>query len=393
MKAGVRPGRIRRFSLAGTHMKDLLARPSYRLLALAAVCAALAACGAREPAEPPPRPAPTVVVRPDAQAAGWTAPGVIAAPESTPLSFRQAGLILRRHAGLGDAVRAGQVLAELDPGPWRQNLESAQAAQRAAREALDVAERQGRRDQAQGREGLIAQAQAEQTRGQLAQARARYEQASQALAHARDQMAYTRLAAGHEGVIVAEQASTGQNVAAGQSVYTLAWGDGLEAVVDLPARRVAGIEPGRMAEVEPVALPGVRLPARVREVARAADPATLGFRVKLRLDAPPPALRLGMTATVRFQAPEAAGARYTLPATALFHQGDRPAVWVVDAQGALAPRAVEVAAYGADTVTVSAGLEPGQVVLAQGAHTVSEGQRVEAVPYRPRAAAPSGDGR
>ncbi|WP_368648193.1 efflux RND transporter periplasmic adaptor subunit [Castellaniella ginsengisoli] len=376
-------------------MKDTLVRPSYRSArqaALMAACVVLAACGARDPAEPPPRPAPTVEIQPDAHAVAWTSPGVIAAPESTPLSFRQAGLVLRRHAGLGEAVRAGQVLAELDPAPWRQNLASAQARYEAARVARDVAERQWRRDRAQGSEGLIAQAQAEQTRGQWAQARAEFEQASQALAHARDQMAYTRLTAGHDGVIVAEQAAAGQNVAAGQPVYTLAWGDGLEVVVDLPERRVAGVELGQAAEVEPVARPGVRLTARVREIARAADPASLGFRVKLRLDAPDPALRLGMTATVRFLASAAAGARYTLPATALFHQGDRPAVWVLDDQGALALRTVEVAAYGTETVTLSAGVAPGQIVLAQGAHTVSEGQRVEAVPYQPRAAAPGGDG-
>src|SRR5690606_32973085 len=125
------------------HMKDTLARLPYRL-ALSSACAVLAACVAREPAEPPTRPAPAITVRPDAQAAVWTVPGMIAAPESTPLSFRQAGLILQRHAGLGDAVRAGQVLAELDPDPWRQNLESAQALYQAAREALDVAERQWR---------------------------------------------------------------------------------------------------------------------------------------------------------------------------------------------------------------------------------------------------------
>ncbi|WP_368648632.1 efflux RND transporter periplasmic adaptor subunit [Castellaniella ginsengisoli] len=376
-------------------MKDTLVRPSYRSArqaALMAACVVLAACGARDPAEPPPRPAPTVEIQPDAHAVAWTSPGVIAAPESTPLSFRQAGLVLRRHAGLGEAVRAGQVLAELDPAPWRQNLASAQARYEAARVARDVAERQWRRDRAQGSEGLLAQAQAEQTRGQWAQARAEFEQASQALAHARDQMVYTRLTAGHDGVIVAEQAAAGQNVAAGQPVYTLAWGDGLEVVVDLPERRVAGVELGQAAEVEPVARPGVRLTARVREIARAADPASLGFRVKLRLDAPDPALRLGMTATVRFLASAAAGARYTLPATALFHQGDRPAVWVLDDQGALALRTVEVAAYGTETVTLSAGVAPGQIVLAQGAHTVSEGQRVEAVPYQPRAAAPGGDG-
>src|SRR5690606_41983138 len=104
-----------------------------------------------------------------------------------------------------------------DPDPWRQDLESAQALYKAAREALDVAERQWRRDRTQGREGLIAQSQAEQTRGQLAQARAQYEQARQGLAHARDQMVYTQLTAGRDGVIVAEPARTGQDGAAGQA--------------------------------------------------------------------------------------------------------------------------------------------------------------------------------
>lgn len=372
-------------------MKDMLVRSSSRLT-LVAACAVLAACGARESADPLPLPAPTVLVQPDAQAVAWSAPGVIAAPESTPLSFRQAGLVLLRHVGLGDVVRAGQVLAELDPEPWRQNLASAQAGQLAAREALDVAERQWQRDRFQGREGLIAQAQMEQTRGQLAQARAQHEQATQALARARDQMAYTRLMADHDGVIVAEQAATGQNVAAGQPVYTLAWGDGLDVVVDLPAHRVTDIRPGQAAGIELVARPGLRLSARVREIARAADPATLGFRTKLRLDEPAPALRLGMTATVRFQDVAAPGARYVLPATALFHQGDQPAVWVVGADGVLALRTVEVTAYGADTVTVSKGLEPGLRVLAQGVHTVSAGQRVEAVPYRPRATVPGRGG-
>ena len=85
------------------------------------------------------------------------------------------------------------------------------------------------------------------------------------------------------------------------------------------------------------ALAGRRFDARVREISPAADPQSRTYRVKLTLTDPGPRCALGMTgeaAVARRSVAGAAGGRGTfkVPATALFHQGENAAVWVIRAQ-------------------------------------------------------------
>jgi multidrug efflux system membrane fusion protein len=129
-------------------------------------------------------------------------------------------------------------------------------------------------------------------------------------------------------------------------------------------------------------VPGKRFTARVRELSPAADAQSRTYRAKLTLEAPTPDVRLGMTADVSFARPPAAGRSpsFTLPATALFHEGKLPAVWVVTSADTLALRRVDVSRYGERTVTVSSGLNAGERVVWQGVHTVSAGDKVRVVP-------------
>jgi membrane fusion protein, multidrug efflux system len=88
-----------------------------------------------------------------------------------------------------------------------------------------------------------------------------------------------------------------------------------------------------------------------------------------------------MTADVSFARSSAAGQgqAFTLPATALFHDGKLPAVWVVTSGDTLALRHVGIARYGERTVTVSSGLTAGERIVWQGVHTVSAGDKVRVV--------------
>ncbi len=64
-----------------------------------------------------------------------------------------------------------------------------------------------------------------------------------------------------------------------------------------------------------------------------------------------------MTASVAFDAQAAQGKIYTLPATALFHDGAEPAVWVVKApDDVLELRRVTLGRYDALRITVTGGL-------------------------------------
>jgi multidrug efflux pump subunit AcrA (membrane-fusion protein) len=68
-----------------------------------------------------------------------------------------------------------------------------------------------------------------------------------------------------------------------------------------------------------------------------------------------------------------------LPLSALYQQGDKPAVWVYSGtpeQGKVELRPVTVAAYVQDAVLVAAGLQAGEQVVTAGVHKLIPGQTV-----------------
>ncbi|WP_175867369.1 efflux RND transporter periplasmic adaptor subunit [Burkholderia contaminans] len=357
-------------------------RSGSRVALLVGAAFVLAACHPKESAPPAPRPVVALPAHADDAAVARTLPGEIQPRYATPLSFRIAGKIIERKVRLGDTVKAGQVVALLDPSDVEKNAASAQAQLDAATHSLAFAKQQLDRDRAQAHENLIATTQLEQTENSYTSALAQRDQAQQQLALAKNQLRYATLVADHAGTITAEQADTGQNVSAGQAVYQLAWSGDVDVVSDVPEAALASLTPGHTANVTLPSLPGRQFAAKVREIAPAADPQSRTYRVKLTLTAPDAAIRLGMTASVAFDGAPATGGTQpiTLPATALFHDGQQPAVWVLRTKDdTLELRRVDVARFNERTVTVSHGLQPGERVVLQGVHTVSAGEKVRAI--------------
>ncbi|MGF6478352.1 multidrug efflux system membrane fusion protein [Paraburkholderia sp. JPY419] len=344
---------------------------------------ALAACHAKETEVTLPRPVIAVVVHRDSKPVLATLPGEVNARYATPLSFRVAGKLVERKVRLGDTVTAGQVLARLDADDAQRSLASAQAQLMAAQHRLTFAEQQLDRDRAQAQEQLISTAQLEQTQDAYVVAAAQRDQAVQQFALLKNQTQYTVLTADHAGVVTAEDADTGQNVAAGQPVYHLAWSGEVDILCDVPESLLNALAVGSAASVSLPAVTDRRFTAHVRELSPAADPGSRTYRAKLTLDAPGPEVRLGMTATITFA--DASGEAQaddpiTLPASALFHDGNAPAVWVVrPGDEALELRRVQVGRYDDRTISVARGLTDGERVVLQGVHTVSAGETVRAV--------------
>ncbi len=366
------------------------ARPLIVSAGLAAILA-LGACGKKEAPPLPPRPVVSMAVHRDESAASASYPGELQARYSTPLSFRVAGKIIERNVRLGDTVKPGEVLARLDPADFDKNTASAAAQFDAADHRYVFAKQQLDRDTAQASANLIAHMQLEQTQDSYVSALAQRKQAEQQLALARDQQRYATLVADRAGLITAEQADTGQNVQAGQAVYNLAWSGDIDVVSDLPENAIATLQRGETAEVTLPALPGKRYTARVRELAPAADAQSRTWRTRLTLDHPDAATRLGMSANIVLgvNRPSETDA-FTLPATALFHDGSAPALWVIhQPDNVLQLRRVSVARYDARTITVSRGLADGERIVLQGVHTVTAGEKVQPVaPLHPEDFAP-----
>jgi multidrug efflux system membrane fusion protein len=359
--------------------------PTPRALTRRPVCLAgaivmsllLVACGKKAPEVDQAVP---VIAQPVQAVDGISAgryPGDIHARYEMPLSFRIGGQLTARYVNPGDVVKKGQALAQLDPTDASNQLAAAKAALEAAEHRLLFATQQRDRDEAQSKQNLISHLQLEQTQDAYASALAARDQAKQQFELAQNQSRYTTLIADHDGAITSRQADVGQVLSAGQAVFGFAWSGEREVYLDVPESRIDGIVIGQEAKVTLPALPGRVFDARVREISPAADPQSRTYLVKLTIDQPGNVLQLGMTADVALQGAKPSNTVISIPATALFHQNEHPAVWVIrPADATLELRAVTVSRYGEHDVLIASGLQVGERVVMQGVHTVSVGEKV-----------------
>lgn len=329
------------------------------LALIGATALTLAACGKEE--------APAAAIRPvlvqqvgAADAAAVTSyVGEIRARHESDLGFRIAGKIVARLVNVGAAVRAGQALARIDPADAMLQAKQAEA-------ALALAESDARRYRDLRAKSFVSQAalDAKETALEAAQAQSGL---------ARNQAAYTTLTADHAGVVTALLAEVGQVVAAGQGVLRLARPDEKEVVVSVPEGRVAALRAAKTLTVTSWAAPQDKLPGRLRELAPAADPATRTYAARISILKADAALQLGMTATVSL--PPQLSPGILIPAAAVVNDGRQAYVWIV-ADDRVARRAVRIRQLREDGVVVDGGLQPGELIVAAGAHKLAEGQAV-----------------
>lgn len=294
------------------------------------------------------------------------------------LGFRVPGQLVERSAQTGQQVRAGQTLARLDPQDLRLGQEAARASLASAQAQQELAENDFKRYVALRDQGFISGAELERRDATVKSARAAAQQARAQLDVQTNQSGYALLLADASGVITAVEAEPGMVVAAGASVLRLAHDGPRDAWFSVPEDRVAALRAlqGRTGTlvVRSWGADANAWPATVREVAAAADPATRTFLVKADLGKAP--VSLGQTATVVMAGPPVAQA-LLLPLTALFEQGGKTRVWVLDRTSMLVqPRDVQLLAPHGNQVTIGSGLKPGETIVTAGVHALSPGQKV-----------------
>lgn len=346
------------------------------LLVSCALALALVACGKGPAAPEPVRAVKVVTVAPSPAHAGLEFPAEVRPRVEARLGFRVGGKIQVRQAELGQRVRAGQVLAEVDPQDYRLALDAARAQVAAAATNRDLAAAEFKRFAALKEQNFISGAELERRESNLKAAQAQLEQAQAQLAAQGNQADYTRLLAPAAGVVTGIEAEPGQVVAAGAPVVRLAQDGPLDVVFSVPEDRVAAVRTGSQVQVRPWADERV-LTGQVREVAASADPVTRTYLVKVGLPAQAQ-LPLGSTVSVAPSALARNGAPVIkLPTSALRQEGQGTSVWVVDpASMTVRVQSVQVATADGNEAVIAAGLHPGMQVVAAGVHVLSPGEKV-----------------
>ncbi|MBQ0959724.1 efflux RND transporter periplasmic adaptor subunit [Ideonella sp. 4Y11] len=356
----------------------MAAIPFRAVLLVLVAAAALTACQPKTPAPEPER-----AVRLFKVGDSGTPPGQIFAAEirartETVLSFRVPGRLESRLVDNGQAVKAGQVLARLDPADLQLAQQAADAGALAAKTNLDQLEADLLRYRELRAQGFVGPAELERREAAAKAARAQWDQARASAQAQGRQAGYTTLVAPAAGVVTGVLAEPGQVLAAGTPLLRLAQDGPRDVVFSVPEGRIDTLRTlkGR-ADALLMQLWGQTedIPVTLRELAAAADPVTRTFQAKADLGrANPP---LGQTAQVRLVSAGAARG-WRLPLGAIFAHEAGSAVWVFDrAASVIRLRPVQLAGADGNWALVVGGLKEGEEVVSAGTHLLAAGQKVK----------------
>jgi len=317
-----------------------------------------------------------------------------------------AGRVRRVMVDVGDAVKAGQLLAEMDPVDFDDRVAALDAS--VARAGSLVAATQAQRRDAQARQELAAinarryadlgaqnfisagavearlqeQTSAESVVGaadaNLAAARQDLQRLAAERAALRQQRDNLRLLAPADGVVVSRDAEPGSTVVAGQAVLRLIEPATLWVRTRLDQGRSAGLAAGLPASIVLRSNPSASIAGRVARVEATSDSVTEERVALVSFDTPPVGVSSGELAEVTLTLP-ATSRTLLLPNPSLHRRADRLGVWRVDGNGLrFAP--VRVGQTGLDgQVQVLDGLQAGDEVVVYSEKELTAGSRIQVV--------------
>jgi membrane fusion protein, multidrug efflux system len=301
--------------------------------------------------------------------------GEVRARIESNLGFRVAGKVLSRPAEIGQRVKAGQLLAQIDPQDYRASADAAEAQLVAAQTNRDVAGADFKRYQDLHAQGFISVAELQRREAAFILAQAQWKQAQAQSSVQGNQSGYTRLLADGAGIVTSVDASAGQVVAAGQPVVRLALDGPRDVVFSVPEDKLDLVKTGDKVKVRQW-VDGQVLEAVVRDVSASADSVTRTFVAKAALpkDAAPV---LGSTATVNLARGKDAAKTIKLPTSALRLEAGATSVWVLDPNTmTVKSQAIEVNTADGNEAVVTSGLQSGDQVVLSGVHVLTAGQKV-----------------
>jgi RND family efflux transporter MFP subunit len=309
-------------------------------------------------------------------------PGVVSARYASDLGFQVAGRIAKRSVELGQTVRKGQVLMQLDGSDYQLASAAAQDQVLVAKTQYDQANADAKRMVTLVKAGAISVAESERQTARAEAAKAQYQQAQRQADLSRNRLRYSSLVAPYDGVVTAVRAEAGQVIGEGAPVVSIAKPGEMEIAADIPEGLMATVSK-QEAEADIWGSDAPRITLRLREISPAASQPLRTYRARFSLHKATPeqlaALHLGMTAQVVMKSAEAPSTAVILPATALVKARDKVSVWLVnDKAPTLQKQAVQVLSFNNETVAVK-GVPDGAKVVIAGVQKLDAKMQVRAV--------------
>jgi len=293
--------------------------------------------------------------------------GFVQAQDSVPVGAKADGRLLAVNVQVGDKVRAGQVLAKLDPIQATEGVRAAEARLVAAEASLRQAEQAHARAASLRERGVGTVAAVDTAIQALLAAQSQRDQSNADLSKARQALADMTVIADGPGIVTQRHAEPGQVVSAAQSIVSLARDGAREAVFYAPDGVDLTMLMDRRIKMHTLDGQILKFDAKVSEISPVADPSSGTVKVTARLldEKLQPGLGAAVSSDIEIELPST----YSMPWTVLATLDGAPAVWVVDPETRrVSLKAVQVSRYTDDAVEIASGIDEGDLVVGAGSN-------------------------
>ena len=302
--------------------------------------------------------------------------GALRALQTAVIKARVAGELQGVTKREGDAVRAGEVLARVDPTEGQARVRQAEQQAQAALAQVQIAQRTLSNNQALVGQGFISATALETAQANLAATEANHRAAQAALDIARKALADAVLTAPFNGQVAARLAQNGERVGVDARILELVDTSAFELEAALSPADATAVQVGQTVSLRVEGQPQA-LAARVARISPSVQPGSRSVLVYLQV-APAPGLRQGLFAQGLIVVATAQGV--AVPQSAVRNDKPQPYVQLVE-QGKVVHRTVALSSSGlagepAEPVWLLAELSEGAVVLRAQAGLIREGTEV-----------------
>ena len=323
-----------------------------------------------------------VAAKRGSQKADIVLPASLYAMQETTIYARTNGYLKRWLVDIGDQVKAGQVLAEIEAPEVDRELDQAHASRAQVKANLDLARVTSDRYAALLKEEAVSPQEVDEKYGVHEARKADYAAAAANLRRLEQMKSFQRVTAPFAGTIVARNVDVGSLIQAGSAsssgwLFKLAQTDTIRVHAAVPQSSMRMIKPGMTVDLVVPELGERVFPAKVMRSAGAFDSATRTMVVEMHVPNHGGPLLPGMYAQAKINLVNAEP-NLQVPINALMIGGDGTRVAVVDTGGIIHIKPVKLGRDFGKEVEILAGLSDNDRVINNPRDSLAEGTKVRA---------------
>ena len=367
----------------------------WKMTILAVAAMLLTSCQSEEDnaqsLEPVVRGLKTVLVKDQESSTIRRFPSVLQPSEVTTMSFEISGKMGAMDLKVGQIVKQGELLAQLDTRSLEIQVESSQAAVQQAEATAENAVASLKRQQELFDKKVITRATLDNAQTSASTSAAALAQTRKQLETSTENLGKAELKSTIDGIINSVLVESFTIVSPGTPIATLYRADGFEVSFSVSYEVVQRLTVGKPVFIKLADNPSIVLKGVVSELGSKADTVS-SFPIVVSLSETNPALKAGMAveASIEFTVPTGKG--YLMPLTVLPLFGNidpdantqKPAetnVYVYDPETqSVVIRAITIAGVRENQVIVVDGLKAGDRVASAGVSFLRDGQKVKLLP-------------